>query len=221
MSKLKLWPTILQACTKSQSVQWMLGIIFLGIGFSLSAADANTRSIDTTNTSYLTLDNNIPSEQNEVSLYCWLGSRSCYIFQVALSQWAETHAIPIKHKPLIKRPEWRRLAKAQLVAQLLDVEDEAINLIHQHLYQDNLSISSDDELFQLFERTEIATNRFANVYYAAETNQLIKDIQAEAEKNRVRGIPTIIINNRWLLDASMHRTSREFINTMNLLLGLE
>ena len=221
MSKLKLWPTTLQACTKTLCAQWMLGIFFLSIGFSSSAADADSRLSNTTTASYLTLSNNTPSEQNEIEIYCWLGSRSCYIFEVAITQWLISHDIPVTHKPLIKRPEWRRLAKARLVAQLLDVENEAVNLIHQHLYQDNLPIRDDDDLFQLFEGTSISASRFANVYYAAETNQAINDIQRLAKDNMVRGIPTIIINNQWLIDASMYRTSRELINTMNQLLGLE
>ena len=199
----------------------MLGIFFLSIGLSSSAADADPRLNKTTGPGYHTLANNTPSEQNEISVYCWLGSRSCYIFEVALAEWLENQAIPVTHKPLIKRPEWRRLAKARLVAQLLDVEAEAVDLINQHLHQDNLPISNDDDLFQLFEGTSISSSRFANVYYAAETNQAINEIQQVAKDNMVRGIPTIIINNQWLIDASMHRTSRELINTMNQLLGLE
>ncbi len=216
MSKLKLWPTTSQDYTKSHCVQWMLRIIVLSICLSVSAAEAPSE----TSSNYLEIYGADVSANNQITLYCWLGSESCYILETILSQWATNNAIPLLHVPLIKRPHWRRLAKARLVAQQMDVEEELVQIIGRHLFQDKQTLESDEALFQLLEDSQISATRFANIFYAAETNQAINLIQDEAAKHRIRGIPSVVINNKWLVDASMQRTGREMISTIEQLLGL-
>ena len=193
----------------------MLRIFVLSIGFSLSADEPKSSA-----TNYRVLDTTNATSNNQIILYCWLGSESCSVLETALSEWAANNAITLLNKPVIKRPHWRRLAKARLVAQLMGVENELNQVIQKHLFQDKLTFENDEALFKLLEDNQISASRFANIFYAAETNQAINQIQEEAKQHQVRGIPTVVVNNQWLIDTSMQSTSRAMIETIQQLLGM-
>jgi len=56
-----------------------------------------------------------------ITFYFWPGSASCYQLEHALQNWQQQHPeIIVKRIPLVKRPQWRLLAKSWLVAAGMD-----------------------------------------------------------------------------------------------------
>lgn len=200
----------------------MLGMIISSISSPLYAANSSSGNIGpVAGKDYELLEDNAVSESAQITLYCWLGSKGCYLFDMALAAWAERNALEVKYIPLIKRPTWRRLAKAQLVAQQLAIAPEFNRLINQHLHEQQQPIDSDERLFELVSTIDTSASRFANLFYSAETNLAINELQLQANNNRVEGVPTVVVNNRWLIDARMHTTSRGMLNTVADLLAIE
>ena len=199
----------------------MLGVLILGISTAISAQPLFDSDVEPIAGKDFKLLDNIASGSAQIDLYCWLGSSSCYTFETALREWASRHKITVRYIPLIKRPDWRRLAKAIYVAQQMAIESELSALINQTLHEDTTLIESDQALFELAESIGLSSSRFANLFYAAETNLAVNQIQIQAASNGVRGVPTIIVNNLWLIDASMHQTSRQMLNATAHLLGVD
>ena len=74
-------------------------------------------------------------EQQIISYYFWPGSESCYQLDQALQSWQEQYPqIQIEKIPLVKRPEWRLLAKAWLVAKTMDDEQAFLNALYQKIH---------------------------------------------------------------------------------------
>ena len=218
MSKSKRWPiTSLAYINRLLRIPLVPRLLSLGIFclFTVSA-NAQTSQIPVAGQDYLVVSDT-PSEANEITIYCWLGSASCYQVEYALSNWAKDKELSLRYKPLIKRPHWRLLAKARLVARQLGYEAEFVSLVYQQLHKQGELIDSEEALLKIVEATPMSSSRFVNLYYAAETNQQLKDIQEEAKNWPISGVPTIIIKQRWLLDAQMHKTSRSIINTLDYL----
>jgi thiol:disulfide interchange protein DsbA len=161
------------------------------------------------------------TESNQITLYCWLGSPSCYQVEFALSEWVQETNLVLVNQPVIKRPHWRRLAKARLVARQMAMENEFVSRVYQALHLDKQDIADDDTLITLAEEIGLSKSRFTNLFYAAETNQALNDIQQEASYLPIKGVPTVILKQRWLVDASMHKNSRSLINTLNYLVSQE
>ena len=72
------------------------------------------------------------------------------------------------------------------------IATELSALINQTLHEDKKLIESDESLFELVESIGSSSSRFANLFYAAETNLAVNELQNQAASNSVRGVPTII-----------------------------
>ena len=219
-SKLSQITSLVSTNLRSTNLK-MLRNLLLGI-FILSALPSlsETSSSPVEGKDYVLLES--PStESSEIVIYCWLGSASCYQVEYALSIWAQDSNLSVRYKPLIKRPHWRLLAKARLVARQLGQEPEFVSAIYQALHREQKSIQDEQSLFAMVEAMGLPASRFSNLFYAPETNQALKVLQEEAEKWPISGVPTIIIKQRWLLDATMHNNSRSIIDTINFLIQQE
>ena len=167
---------------------------------------------------YQVINPNIVQIEPRLTLYCWPGSKSCFLLETALRQWATDNNFILEHQSLIKRHHWRRLAKARLVAQIMQIDDQFRPALYHHLHQANQVIDSDEQLFQLVETSGLDHIRFTNLFYAAETNQALNNIQQRADRLSISGVPSLLVGDKWLLDAKSHKTSRSFIDTINQLI---
>jgi thiol:disulfide interchange protein DsbA len=161
------------------------------------------------------------TEQNTTSgvqFYFWPGSASCYQLELALQKWQLTNPfIEVKRIPLVKRPSWRLLAKAVLVAEQLNLTDTFINQLYQALHLQSQTISSDAELEQFLESQNIDSVNFMTVFSSAHINQKLKAIELSNRSLPLKGVPTIIINGQWLSDATMANTSAQMLSVIDLL----
>ena len=194
--------------------------------FSSTAAFANeTVTLSTFHpkigTHYKQLDTPlVNSDDQQIILFCWLGSPSCYQLESALNDWARDSGYQVSYKPLIKRPQWRMLAKARLVARLMAQETLVAEAIYKRIHEEQLAISSEEELFMLIESLGISASRFANLFYSPELNASLKEYELLSQKLALRGVPSLVVGNEFLLDASMLKTTRKFLYTLEFVLGL-
>lgn len=159
-------------------------------------------------------------EEAPLVLYCWQGSPSCYQLESALNQWVQDSGIIIKYKPLIMRPHWRLLAKARLVARTMGQEPAVVSAIYQQLHQEKQALDTEEALFEIIETLGMSASRFANLFYSPEINASLNAIERETKQLDFRGVPSLVINNNWYTDASMLKTPREFLYTIEFLLGV-
>ena len=219
MSKLKLLLTICSASTKR------LLLCFAVLVFSSTASFANDATTELWQPKLDSHYKRLPSPLSEPTeqaliIYCWLGSPSCYQLESALNAWSQTSGVAIEYRPLIMRPHWRLLAKARLVAKEIAQESLVVSAIYNKLHEEKLAISNEEELFMLIETLGVSASRFANVFYSAEINASLKAIEAQSKELMLDGVPSLIINNRWLIDAGKLKTSREFLLTTDYLLRM-
>ena len=211
MSKLKLLPTTLPACTKRL-------LISTALVFASAVVSASDDWQPQLNTHYQRLPVATESVAQTITLYCWVGSPSCYQLETALRNWAAENDLTIAYQPVVMRPDWRLLAKARLVAREMMEEELVTTAIYERLHENNEAISSEEELFVLIESLGVSASRFANLFYSPEINASLKVYETQAKTLGLKGIPSVIVNNLWLMDASMLGSSREFLNTVEFLL---
>jgi len=213
MNKSKRYQIISLVCTSLRYLRLHnQGLILLALisllSFPLFAQQAWTPE---RNKHYRLLADTQPSELQQIELFCWLGSPSCFQIESALSDWRDDQDITVINTPLIKRPEWRLLAKARLVAQQMEIENDLVESIYRTIHIESESIETEEQLFAHIEAFGLEPSRFANQFYSAATNKEIKRIQNRADTLPIVGVPTIIINNQWLIDASMIENSRQML----------
>jgi len=156
--------------------------------------------------------------QPVVRYYFWPGSASCYQLEIALQNWQRKHPeIKLERIPLVKRPDWRLLAKAWLIAVTMEQEEFFLNKLYQSLHQLSLPINNLSDLQQFIKSLLWDEIEFTSRFNSVETNQQLKLLENDALLFPISGVPTIIINNQWLSDASMAKTSAQFIQIIEQL----
>jgi len=158
-------------------------------------------------------------EKHIIKFYFWPGSESCYQLDQALRAWHEQHPqIQIDRIPLVKRPQWRLLAKAWLVAKQMDDEMAFLDELYQQIHDKRQPIENYFNLEQFIISRNIDPLNFKTQFNALSTNQQLQSLQLQADKLSIAGVPTIIINNRWYTDASTGVSSAKLITIITQLI---
>ena len=186
--------------------------------FAYATEPADTRPwVPVAGQHYLATDSKAP-RQSGIKYYFWLGSASCYQLENALQNWqTQNPEISIERIPLVKRPEWRLLAKAWLVATALDKGELFLNQLYKSIHIEAQQINHVTELGQLLTKMQIDQQDFVNRFNSLAINQQLKSLQEQAELYPISGVPAIVINNRWYSDASMASTSAQLIEIIKTL----
>ena len=160
------------------------------------------------------------SNTSFVKFYFWPGSESCYQLELALQQWQKQHPnIFIQRIPLVKRPQWRFLAKVWLTAQQHQQEEQKLlNGLYKKIHQQSQQINELNQLTEMFLSLNIDPLDFNTRFNSTSINKQLKTLQDQATLFPIRGVPTIIIDNQWITDASMANTSAQIIKILEQLL---
>ncbi len=157
--------------------------------------------------------------KNSITFYFWPGSESCYQLDQTIKSWHEEHPeIQIDRIPLVKRPQWRLLAKAWLVAKKIDDELTFLDALYQKIHGKRELIDNYLNLEQFIVSRGLDPLDFKTQFNALSTNQQLQSIQLQAEKLSIAGVPAIIINNRWYTDASTGISSAQLITIIDQLI---
>jgi len=155
-----------------------------------------------------------------IKFYFWPGSKSCFQLDHALQNWLQQHPeITLQRIPLVKRPHWRLLAKAWLVALEMDDGIAFLNELYQKIHMQSDPINSFAELEQFIISRGINPLNFKAVFNSLTVNQQLQILQNQANQLPVSGVPAIIVNNQWYTDASTGITSSQLITIIDQLLS--
>jgi len=158
-------------------------------------------------------------EQQIISFYFWSGSESCYQLDQALQSWQEQYPqIQIDKIPLVKRPGWRLLAKAWLVAKTMDDEQSFLDALYQKIHGEKEAIDNYLSLEQFIISRGLDPIDFKAQFNSLSTNQQLYALQLQADNLSIAGVPTVIINNHWYTDASTGISSAQLITIIEQLI---
>jgi len=165
---------------------------------------------------YLTLQSQTDqSTPSVIEFYFWPGSASCYQLELALQKWQLANpTIEVQRIPLVKRPSWRLLSKAWLTAVELNLADNFLNQLYHTIHQQSKTIKDNAELEQFLQSLNIDVVSFMSMFNSTLINQKLRSIELSNQLLPLQGVPSIVINKKWLSDASMVTTSAHFLSVI-------
>ncbi len=167
---------------------------------------------------YRLLNSNLPQNKG-ITFYFWSGSASCYQLEQALQDWQQQHPdITVERIPLVARPQWRLLAKAWLVAKEMGGNLTFLNKLYETIHGKAEAINEFSDLEQFILTQQIDLLNFKSLFNSLSINQQLQFLENQAKKFPITGVPTIIINNHWYIDASTEITSAQIIMIIDQLL---
>ena len=130
------------------------------------------------------------------------GCIHCYRFEPNLERWRFTlpNDVIFRRTPAAFMPGWGRLAQAFYTAEVLGVLDKIHNPLFQAIHEHRLDMSNPSLLSRLFEQAAgINEETFKENFMSFETQRLIGQSSAAIRMYRVRQVPSLVIDGKYLV----------------------
>lgn len=143
----------------------------------------------------------------------------------------ETHLQPWKKKlgdgvlfqpvPVVFRPNQIEVAKAYFIAESLGVLDQTHSGMFNMIHRQNKMPAKREQLFEFFEDYGVSKADFDKVYDSFALNSSMSLANKKARDYRLTGVPTLIVNGKYVVTGNSAGGHEGMINVVNHLIEKE
>lgn len=191
-------------------------LVFTG---TVSAADPYAEN-------YRTLSPAQPTQYDnkvEVVEAFWYGCPHCYDFEPRIHRWVENAPdyVAFRRMPAVLNQSWIPHAKAYYTAVKLGVLDRIHKPLFDAIHKDRKPIFSEDALRDFFVSQGVDGDDFTRVYNSEEVQTKIKQAYFMARNYKLTGVPSVIINGKYVTSASMTGSYEKLLKVIDYLVEKE
>jgi thiol:disulfide interchange protein DsbA len=159
----------------------------------------------------------------EVLEIFWYGCPHCYSFEPYLDKWMATKPADVEfvRMPGVLNPQWVPHARAYYTAQKLGVLDKIHMPLFHALHRDRKRIFTEDDLRDFFEDNGVKGEDFDRVYRSNEVDTRVKQALVTARGARVTGVPTVIVNGKYMTSGSLTGSFENLLSVIDQLIARE
>lgn len=159
----------------------------------------------------------------EVIEFFWYGCPHCYDFEPALTEWLKT--IP-KNVTFIRQPAafsdlWEKHAKAYFVAEALNMVDKVHADFFEAIQKKHQKLETEEELAKFFVAHGAKEADFHAAYNSFGVDTKVKQAKAMAPRYGITGVPTLVINGKYMTGGSLAGSHENMIKILNQLIAQE
>ena len=164
--------------------------------------------------------------QIEVLDFFWYGCPHCNALEPFLEAWERSKPanVVLVRIPAILQPEWEPAARAYYVAQALGILDKSHKATFDEIHQakDNLQTEQDFERFYV-KAFGVDPKRFESLWSSPDTDAKIAQANVMADRYGLIlfGVPTIVVNGKWLTGGEFGIPYPQMISVTNYLISQE
>jgi thiol:disulfide interchange protein DsbA len=143
-------------------------------------------------------------ERIEVIEFFWYGCPVCYEAEPHLARWLQaTPDVRLQRVPAVSDEGWEAFARAYYALEALG----ALERLHWPLYDnhhfDNRRLDEEPNLLAWVAANGVDAARFKETLHAVETRQKVEYARRQLGAYGVRGVPTFVVDGRYLTSARM------------------
>jgi len=168
------------------------------------------------------------ADKIEVIEFFWYGCPHCYSFEPMLEKWVKNlpKNVEFIRQPTIFDELWGKHAKAYFTAEALGVVDK----IHADFFdavQDALQqkkkdrLETEEQLLKFFVAHGVDEKQFHDAYNSFLVDAKMRQAPAMAKRYGITGVPTVIINGKFKVDARLAGSQEKMLEVMNRLIQQE
>lgn len=197
-------------------------VFFLVFSFGLiNLTSANAEIVE--GKDYTILTKPQPTEGDgkiEVLEFFWYGCPHCYSLHPHLKTWLANIPgdVSFQYVPAILRPNWVPAAKIFYAIEALGITGSLHDKIYDAIHRDKIDLNNESVLFDWIEKQGIDRKKFENTFQSfAVQNQVSRSTQM-SRQYQLNGVPTLVINGKYLTSGRMGSTPQDTIRTLDALL---
>lgn len=169
----------------------------------------------------VTPDQQTNKEETEVIEFFWYKCPYCFYFESYLNPWLARKPSNIKfiRIPAIKREEWRIHAQAYYVAESLGILEKIHTPIFNTIHEERRELNSEEALSGFFAEHGISKEKFKEVFHSSLIQSKLEYSKKLTKHYQISGVPTLLVNRKYLTDGSMAGGTSEIMNVVDYLIS--
>lgn len=159
----------------------------------------------------------------EVVEVFWYGCPHCFQFEPYLEKWLEQKPDDVEfvRLPGVLGKGWIPHARAFYAAEQLGVLDKIHRPLFNAIHIEGEHLANEDQLARFFENQNIDEDDFRDAFNSEGVDQEVKQAFMRGRDFRITGVPTVIVNGKYLTSASMAGSHENVIKIIDELITRE
>lgn len=175
---------------------------------------------------YTELSNPVPTTSNdkiEVAEVFWYGCPHCYTFKPLIEEWEANMAEDVRFEliPAALGRSWEPHARAYYTVEALDKLDETHDALFEALARDRRQLETPEALADYLADYGVNEEEFIKTFNSFGVNAKMQQSQAKVRGARITGTPTMLVNGKYTVSASMTGSHENMIKVVDYLVEKE
>lgn len=159
----------------------------------------------------------------EVLEYFWFGCPHCYAFEPSINAWAEQkpdYVDFIREAPPLNA-SWEPHSKAFYAAEIMGVTDKFFDPMFNAIHAERRPLRSPEKIAEFAGELGLDADKFLKTMDSFGVNTRIKQSMQKAIGSGISGVPTVVINGKYLTGGSLAGSHQNIIKVINELSEME
>ena len=159
----------------------------------------------------------------EVLEFFWYGCPHCYSFEPHLNKWknAKPDNVEFVRIPATFQPLWMLHARAYYALQMLGAGDKIHPKFFSEIHNNKNYLKTVDALSKFVEQHGVNRSEFVDAMNSFAVETQVRKAQKLVNDYNLSGVPSITVNGKYLISASMAGSYDNMIKIMNYLIEKE
>ncbi|HSN18763.1 MAG TPA: thiol:disulfide interchange protein DsbA/DsbL [Gammaproteobacteria bacterium] len=164
--------------------------------------------------------------QIEVIDFFWYGCPHCNAFEPYLENWERTKPanVVLVRVPAVLEPDWEAGARAYYVAQALGILSKSHKATFDEIHQNKDVLQTEQDFERFYVKAfGVDPKKFESLWSSPDTDAKIQQSEVLAERYGlgIFGVPTIVVNGKWLTGGDLVNNASQIMNVANYLIAQE
>jgi len=206
----------------------MLRNILLGVAMLVLAAGvtADDKPVFEAGVHYAQISKSVPTRSADkievVSVFGYLCPH-CNNFEPMLQAWEKnlTDEIDYHHIPVVFSRNWAPLARGYYVADMKGLVNETHQAMFDAVHMQNRRFNDENDLAAFYSGYGIDPEEFRKLYNSFAVDTKLNQGMAKVQSYEVTGVPSMVVNGKYRVTASMAGGSAQMLQVVNYLIEKE
>ncbi len=157
------------------------------------------------------------SDKVEVLEYFWFGCPHCFAFEPSINKWADEkpdYVDFVREAPPLN-PGWEPHSRAFYAAEIMGVTDKFFDPMFDGIHVERRSLRQPDKIAKFAGELGIDEDKFRKTMDSFAVNTRMKQAMQMAQASRIRGVPSVVINGKYLTGGSLAGSHDGIIRVIN------
>jgi protein dithiol oxidoreductase (disulfide-forming) len=200
----------------------LLAVVLLVFGISIAGV-SGTRAEIVEGRDYTVLPHPKATDSGnniEVIEFFWYGCPHCYELHPYIKAWLKDKPkdVSFRYIPAVFRPNWIPGAKIFYALDALGEREKLHDKVYDAIHRDKVDLTKDEILFDWIAKQGLDRQKFIDAYNSFSVQNQVSRATHMSKDYGLSGVPSVVVDGRYLTSGRMGGTPKDTINTTNALI---